>query len=156
MLKFCLREYEYKRKTASIKRSRQLSEGRYSNHLEMTERFDDPAFPLCFRNIQVCHMKSVLLLHPILNLLVSSLAFRCRHIHLTHINLHADMILRLRKFGQKTYRLDMARLLQIDVKSPPDWAVRSREYIKDFFDLKIAIFRPRSYAETGRCGCPYL
>ena len=147
MLKFCLREYEYKRKTASIKRSRQLSEGRYSNHLEMTERFDDrfffrlrrlrrltvltprqiiilslddPAFPLCFRNIQVCHMKSVLLLHPILNLLVSSLAFRCRHIHLTHINLHADMILRLRKFGQKTYRLDMARLLQIDVKSPPD------------------------------------
>ena len=36
--------------------------------------------------------------------------------------------------------LNMARLLQIDVKNPPDRAVRSRKYINGIFDFKIAIF----------------
>ena len=34
---------------------------------------------------------------------------RRRHIHLVHIDLPADVILCLRKFGQKTYCLDMQR-----------------------------------------------
>ena len=38
------------------------------------------------------------------------------------------------------HALNVARLLQIDVKNPPDWAVRSREYINGFFIFKIAIF----------------
>lgn len=37
-------------------------------------------------------------------------------------------------------RLHMARLLQIDVKSPANRLVRSREFINGFFDRKIAIF----------------
>ena len=37
------------------------------------------------------------------------LTLRRRHIHLVHIDLHADVILCLRKFGQKTYRLNMLR-----------------------------------------------
>jgi len=72
------------------------------------------------------------------------------------IDTYLHKILRISDPFDQYDGLYMAQLLQIDVKSPPDWAVRSREYIKDFFDLKIAIFRPRSYAETGRCGCPYL
>ena len=32
---------------------------------------------------------------------------RRRHIHLVHIDLHADVILCLGKFGQKTYRLNV-------------------------------------------------
>ena len=34
----------------------------------------------------------------------------------------------------------LARLLQMDVKSPENQAVRSRKYINGIFDLKIAIF----------------
>lgn len=34
----------------------------------------------------------------------------------------------------------MARLLQIDVKSPENEPVRSRKFINGFFNLKIAIF----------------
>ena len=37
------------------------------------------------------------------------LTLRRRHIHLVHVDLHADVILCLRKFGQKTYRLDVGR-----------------------------------------------
>ena len=41
---------------------------------------------------------------------------------------------------QQNHALNVARLLQIDVKNPPDWAVRSREYINGFFIFKVAIF----------------
>ena len=136
MLKFCSRECEYKRKTASIKQSRQLNVSRYSNHLKMSERLydrfflllrrpwglavlilwqiivlplDDPTLPLRFRDIQVRHMEAVLLLHPRLNLLIRSLTLGGGQIQLIHINLNADMMLCLRKFGQKKYRLDVQR-----------------------------------------------
>ena len=71
--------------------------------------FNDPILPLHLRNIQVRHMKPVLLPHPFLDLLISRLAFRCRDIHLIHIDLHTDVILSFRKFGQKAHRLDMPR-----------------------------------------------
>ena len=70
---------------------------------------DDPALPFRLRDIQVRHMESVMLLHPSLDLLIGSLTLRRRHIHLVHIDLHADVILCLRKFGQKTYRLHVQR-----------------------------------------------
>lgn len=38
------------------------------------------------------------------------------------------------------YILRLARLLDIDVKNPPDCPVRSREFINGCFDFKIAIF----------------
>jgi len=50
---------------------------------------------------------------------------RRRHIHLVHIDLHTDVILCLGKFGQKTYRLHMARYLLIDVR----FCARSRKHI---------------------------
>ena len=50
---------------------------------------------------------------------------RRRHIHLVHIDLHADVILCLGKFGQKAYRLHMARYLLIDVR----FCARSRKHI---------------------------
>ena len=53
----------------------------------------NPAFPLGLCDIQMTNMKSVLLLHPVLDLLVRRLAFRCRQIHFIHIDLDADMIL---------------------------------------------------------------
>ena len=77
----------------------------------------NPAFPLGLHDVQMINMKSVLLLHPLLDLLIVHLAFRRRHIHLIHIALHTDMILRLRKFGQKTYRLHMPRDTIMNVHS---------------------------------------
>ena len=70
---------------------------------------DDPALPFRLRDIQVRHMESVMLLHPSLDLLIGSLTLRRRRIHLVHIDLPADVILCLRKFGQKTYRLHVQR-----------------------------------------------
>ena len=71
---------------------------------------NNPAFPLRLRDIQVRHMKSVFLLHPLLDLFICSLTLGGGQIQLIHINLNADMMLCLRKFGQKTYRLHMQRL----------------------------------------------
>lgn len=68
---------------------------------------DDPSLPFRLRDIQVRHMESVMLLHPSLDLLIGSLTLRRRRIHLVHIDLHADVILCLGKFGQKPYRLHM-------------------------------------------------
>ena len=55
--------------------------------------FDDPTLPLCLRDIQVCHMETVLLLHPRLNLFIRSLTLGGGQIQLIHINLNADMML---------------------------------------------------------------
>ena len=52
-------------------------------------------------------MEAVFLLHPCLELFICSLALGGSQIQLIHIDLDADMMLRLRKFGQKTYRLHM-------------------------------------------------
>ena len=68
---------------------------------------NNPAFPLRLRDIQVRHMKSVLLLHPVLDLFVCSLTLSCGYVQLIHIHLDADMMLRFRKFGQSAYRLNM-------------------------------------------------
>ena len=67
--------------------------------------FYDPAFPFRFRNIQVCHMETVLFLNPLLNLFVGSLTLGGSQIQLIHIHLNADMMLRFREFGQCTYSL---------------------------------------------------
>ena len=71
--------------------------------------FYNPAFSLRLCNIQVCYMKTILLLYPVLNLLISRLALRCCQIHFIHFDLHTDVILRSRKFGQQTYSLDVQR-----------------------------------------------
>lgn len=126
MLNFCLRECEYKRKTVSIKRSRRLNESRYSNHLKMSERLydhiflflrclrrpavltlrqvivlplNDPAFPLCLRDIQMCHMESILLLHPHLDLFVCSSLPEPGHVHIFQIEFHADLLARYVSLG---------------------------------------------------------
>lgn len=65
-----------------------------SDHLKMPERLYDRVF-LFLRHLR----------RP------AVLTLRRRHIHLVHIDLHADVILCLRKFGQKTYRLNMLRSL---------------------------------------------
>ena len=69
----------------------------------------DPMFPLYLGDIQIRHMKSVFSLHPLLDLLIGRFALSSTHIHLFHIELHGDMILRSGKFGQKAYRLDVQR-----------------------------------------------
>ena len=61
---------------------------------------DDPMYLLNLSNIQIRHMKSILLLHPILDLLVCSLGFRTGQIQLVHIHLNLDVMLCLMKFGQ--------------------------------------------------------
>ena len=51
------------------------------------------AFRLC--DIQVCHMESVLLLHSFLDFFICSLTLGGCQIQLVHIDLNADMMLRL-------------------------------------------------------------
>lgn len=53
-------------------------------------------------------METVLFLHPLLDLLIGCFALRRFDVHLIQIDLHTDMVLDLRKFGQKTYRFDVA------------------------------------------------
>ena len=55
--------------------------------------------------------------------------------------IHCDMSVSLFGFPtKKNDRLDVARLLQMDVKTPENQSVRSRKYINGFYTLKIAIF----------------
>ena len=54
----------------------------------------------------MCHMESILLLHPLLDLFICSLTLSCGYIQLAHIYLNANMVLRFREFGQCTYSLD--------------------------------------------------
>ena len=75
---------------------------------------DDPALSFGLRDIQMCQMKSVLCLHPLLDFFVCSLTLCCRNIQFIHIQLDADMMLCFREFGQYTYRLDVARGNKID------------------------------------------
>ena len=70
----------------------------------------DPVLPLYLGYIQIRHMEAILLLHPLLDLLIGRFALSSTHIHLFHIELHGDMILRFGKFGQKAYRLIDCRL----------------------------------------------
>ena len=55
-------------------------------------------------------MKAILLLNLLPDLIISRFALRRSHIHLIHFDLHTDVRLCLRKFGQKTYRLDVDRV----------------------------------------------
>ncbi len=54
-------------------------------------------------------MESVLFLHPFLDFIICRFAFRAGQIQFIHIDLNTDMMPGLRKFGQKPYRLYVAR-----------------------------------------------
>ena len=66
---------------------------------------------LYLSNVQICYMKSVLFLHPVLNLLVRSLCFSTCSINLIQINLNLDMVIRL-LLGQKNNSLDLRTIVQ--------------------------------------------
>lgn len=55
---------------------------------------------LYLSNIQICHMKSIVFLHPFLDLFVCCLSFRTCKIKLIHIYFYIDMVLCFMKFGQ--------------------------------------------------------
>ena len=65
---------------------------------------DDPMYLLNLSNIQIRHMKSILLLNPILDLLIRSLSFSACSINLIQIYLYLDMIIRF-LLGQKNNSL---------------------------------------------------
>ena len=68
--------------------------------------FDDPALPLCFRNIQVRHMETVLFLHPRLDLLVCSALLKPGHVHVFQRELHLDILTRYISLGKLDNRLN--------------------------------------------------
>ena len=80
---------------------------------------NNPMFLFYLSNVQICYMKSIVLLHPFLDFFVCSFCFCTCSIYLIQFNLYLDIIVRL-LLGQKNNSLNMARLLQIDVKNPPD------------------------------------
>ena len=70
---------------------------------------DDPTLPLRFRDIQVRHMEAVLLLHPRLDLLVSSPLLKPGHIHVFEREFNSDILTRYVSLGKLNNRLDVAR-----------------------------------------------
>ena len=81
-----------------------------------------------------------MLQHILLDLRVGCPVLKLRHIHIFQRELNPNLFGVDFSLGKQDYSLNMARLLQIDVKNPPDRAVRSRKYINGIFDSKIAIF----------------
>ncbi len=69
--------------------------------------FDDTALPLCFRDIQVCYMKSVLLLYPRLDLLKCSALLKPGHVHVFEREFHSDILTRYVSLGKLYNRLDL-------------------------------------------------
>ena len=62
---------------------------------------------LHLRNIQIRDMKSEVVLHPFLDLVIGGLAFRARQVQFIHVDRHVDMMLGCSEFGQKTYRFEI-------------------------------------------------
>ena len=67
----------------------------------------DTTFPLRLCNVQMCHMESVLLLHPLLDLLVCSPLLKPGHIHIFKRELHPNILTRYVSLGKLDNRLDM-------------------------------------------------
>ena len=57
-------------------------------------------FTLHLRDIQVRHMETVLLPHPLLDLLICSALPEPRHIHVFQIEFHADLLTRYVSLGK--------------------------------------------------------
>ena len=68
---------------------------------------NDSAFPLCLRDIQVCHMESVLLLHSLPDLLVGSPLLEPGHIHIFEREFNFDILTRYVSLGKLYNRLDV-------------------------------------------------
>ena len=66
-------------------------------------------FSLHLGDIQVRDMETIVLLHPVADFVIGSLALRCGHIHFVHIDFHFDVLMGFIEFGQKTYRFDVHR-----------------------------------------------
>ena len=67
--------------------------------------FDDTALPLCLRDIQVCHMKAVLFLYPLLDLLICSTLLKAGHIHVFEREFNSDILTRYVSLGKLDNRL---------------------------------------------------
>ncbi len=66
-------------------------------------------------DIQVCHMESVLLLHPLLDLLVCSPLLKPGHIHIFKRELHPNILTRYVSLGKLDNGLKVPRDLNSDV-----------------------------------------
>ena len=71
----------------------------------------DSTFSLGLRNIQVCHMETVLLLHPRLNLLICSPLLEPGHVHVFEREFNFDILTRNVSLGKLNNRLDVARVV---------------------------------------------
>ena len=69
---------------------------------------NDAALLLYLRDVQAADLQAGMLQHIRLDFLIGSLALRHSQIQIIQIQLHFDMLLGV-KFGQKNYRLHMAR-----------------------------------------------
>ena len=67
---------------------------------------NNPAFPLRLRDIQVRHMKSVLLLYPVLDLFVCSPLLKPGHIHIFEREFNSDILTRYVSLGKLGNCLD--------------------------------------------------
>lgn len=68
---------------------------------------DDAVLLLHLCDIEIRHLKLMMLPYIIPNLVVSRLAFRSSHIQFLHVNVHFDVPLDM-EFGQKENRFDVA------------------------------------------------
>ena len=66
---------------------------------------DDPVLPLYLGNIQVRHMKSVLFLHPLLDLLVCSALPKPGHVQVFKREFNSDILTRYVSLGKLDNRL---------------------------------------------------
>ena len=65
---------------------------------------------------------------------------RRRHIHLVHIDFYADVILSLRKFGQKTYRLHMCLHYDLSTDFPDVHYYLRTHFRRSFYSSDQTLF----------------
>ena len=68
----------------------------------------DPVLPFYLSDIQVRHMKSVLLLHPVLDLFVCSPLLKPGHVHVFEREFNSDVLTRYVSLGKLYNRLDVS------------------------------------------------
>ena len=90
-----------------------------------------------------------------LDFLIGGFGFGSSSIQLIQVQVDLYGVIRL-LLGQKNYRLNMARLLQIDVKRVAKFAFVRGNLSKRVFSIKHADFYPCMFSETGQRPCSYL
>ena len=127
----------------------------------------DTTFPLRLCNVQMCHMESVLSLHPLLDLLICSPLLKPGHVHVFKRKFNSDILTRYVSLGKLDNRLDVSRLIKtvnntvvVQTASFTQFSIYFQIqiliYIENHFHAAFGFIQPVPNRLHGNLCCPLI